>query len=227
MRKRFGYNRAGAIALTNVRIRILLAAAGLLGACVRYQSPVVSRDGFEPGERPVRLGAGRASATYIFGLGPIGDDSVGAAVARAVGKDGVTLANMQIDRRTVTIPGPFLPIVTRVETRVSGTVTAYAADTPEKAAPAAPAPTAAPEPAQTEADPFLNFFRGLRRGAAVELKLADGRTLKGNFGALKDGAIALGGGFLGSQTVALGDVIEIRSQTIRGEPVWMRRTPKP
>lgn len=102
-----------------------LALAGLLSACVRQTAPIVSTTTLGDYEWPVGLASGTSTATYILGFGPIGDDTVGTAIAHAIGKDGDALINTAVDRRTTYFPAPFLPIVMRVETRVFGTVIVY------------------------------------------------------------------------------------------------------
>jgi hypothetical protein len=107
----------------------LLALAALaLPACVRVTQPIVSTTSLGSYEWPVGLSQGTSTATYIFGFGPIGDDSVGQAVARAIGHEGDALLNTTVDRRITYFPAPFLPIVTRIDTRVFGTVVVYIDD---------------------------------------------------------------------------------------------------
>ena len=103
----------------------VLFMAGLLGGCVRQTAPIVSTTTLGEYEWPVGLASGTSTATYILGFGPIGDDTVGTAIAHAIGKDGDALINTAVDRRTTYFPAPFLPLVMRVETRVFGTVIVY------------------------------------------------------------------------------------------------------
>lgn len=242
----------------------VLALAGVvvaLGGCVRQTAPIISTTSIGSYEWPVGLASGTSTATYIFGFGPIGDDTVGAAIVRAIGKDGDALINTAVDRRTTYIPAPFLPIVTRVETRVFGTVIVYidedgneilgpdqekkAEETSLRSELPAPAPTAAMIPPARHAmapppelpkpivwvrdglknDDFVAYFQNLRMGAVIEMRLASGRSVRGNFGGFDEGSglVRVGTGLFGTRKIALGDIAELHSQTIRGEAVRLRR----
>ncbi len=240
----------------------LVVLVGALTGCVRQTAPIVSTTSIGSYEWPVGLASGTSTATYIFGFGPIGDDTVGAAIVRAIGKDGDALVNTAVDRRTTYIPFPFLPIVTRVETRVFGTVIVYIDDdgneilgpdeqkTAEQTSlrselpvPSAPVAAAVAPPRHTLAevpeppkpiiwvrdglknDDFVAYFQNLRPGAAIELRLAGGRDVRGNFGGFDENAgfVRVGTGLFGNRKIALADIAELRSQTIRGEAVRLRR----
>lgn len=240
-----------------------LAVAGLLSACVRQTAPIVSTTTLGDYEWPVGLASGTSTATYILGFGPIGDDTVGTAIAHAIGKDGDALINTAVDRRTTYFPAPFLPIVMRVETRVFGTVivyidengdeilgadqgkesdaqqTSYVAQTAPIVPPypAVPPPVAEPAgPAKPmvwvrsglSTDDFVFFFQNLWLGAAIDLTLADGRRVSGNFAGISktNDTIKIGKGLFGARIIPVASVQALASRTIRGEPVHLtRKTP--
>jgi len=245
----------------NMKPTLVIFALAALAGCVRQTTPIVSTTSIGAYEWPVGLASGTSAATYILGFGPIGDDTVGAAIVRAIGKDGDALINTAIDRRTTYIPAPFLPLVTRVETRVFGTVIVYIDDdgneilgpdeskaverTSLRSDLPVPDPAAGPAPASRRSlgappekprppvwvrdglgnDDFVAYFQNLRAGAVIEMRLAGARDVRGNFGGFDEaaGTVRVGKGLFGTRKIALADIAELRSQTIRGEAVRLKR----
>lgn len=71
---------------------------------------------------------GQSRAHYILGYGPVGDDSLKAAVADALSqKGGDTLINITIDRSVTKFPPMIGGIYTAVDTRISGTAIRFIA----------------------------------------------------------------------------------------------------
>ncbi len=75
------------------------------------------------------MAEGRATRWSFFpcyAVCPVGEDSLMAAVKDALdGKVGDTLANIYVERKTVAFPFVFLPLVTRTEVVVMGTLVKY------------------------------------------------------------------------------------------------------
>ncbi|MBI2069215.1 MAG: hypothetical protein HYT79_01315 [Elusimicrobia bacterium] len=77
-------------------------------------------------EQPVDVASGSSSAYYILGIGPLGNDSLRAAVEDALQfRRASTLSNVYVDRRLICFPFCYLPIATRVDTMVYGTLVSY------------------------------------------------------------------------------------------------------
>jgi len=83
---------------------------------------------------------GYSSASYIFLLGPIGNESLEAAIYDATKNEkGSSLSNVFVDRRVFCVPFCFLPLYMQRDTMVYGTLVKYF-DENGKEIPPAPQP---------------------------------------------------------------------------------------
>ncbi|MBV9080136.1 MAG: hypothetical protein JO102_03335 [Elusimicrobia bacterium] len=126
-----GFRERYTLSVVNLRSKLFPIALALLAlsGCVFHSRPLlVDHDVTGVYEEPVGTAEGVAKATYIFGFGPIGDDTVTTAIEDAIGHDGDALVNTAVDRRFRFYPAVFLPLVVQVETRVFGTVVTYVDD---------------------------------------------------------------------------------------------------
>ncbi|MBI4668770.1 MAG: hypothetical protein HY747_06230 [Elusimicrobia bacterium] len=105
------------------KIGMLLAAGALFAGCTTYFPHSVSMGGVVMTDvEVVGRVEGTSRAHYIFGYGPIGDDSLKAAVADALSqKGGDTLVNVTVDRAVTKFPPMIGGMYMAVDTRVSGT----------------------------------------------------------------------------------------------------------
>ncbi|HOW90390.1 MAG TPA: hypothetical protein PL037_08905 [Elusimicrobiales bacterium] len=109
---------------------VLFISFPLLGGCAYYQSTgASSAPAGSQYERPVGIAEGKASGWNFFpcySLCQSGDASLEAAVRNALdGQVGDALTNVYVERKTVAFPHIYLPLVTRTEVRVMGTLVKY------------------------------------------------------------------------------------------------------
>jgi hypothetical protein len=140
----------------------------------------VSSTGLGPNEKPVRVVSGEASAYYVLGfIGPLGDDSLQAAVedARSQAKSD-TMVNVFVDRQIMNFPFDYFALVSRIQTRVYGTLIQYT----DKAE-VLPRLTKADVDQQTSSTvngaamprkDLIQFLDGLRKGTLVTFKYRSG-----------------------------------------------------
>lgn len=101
-----------------------LVALPLMAGCTVYVPHSVSMGGVVmPDVKVVGRVEGTASAKYILGFGPFGDDSLKAAVADALAQQGGdTLVNVTVDRSIMGFPHPSAATIYKeIKTTVSGT----------------------------------------------------------------------------------------------------------
>ena len=104
----------------------MLGLLALTTGCVHYMPVAVSSAPLGPKEHPVAVVSGEASAYYFMGFGPMGDDSLEAAVADAKGqKDSDTIMNVFVDRRLFCFPLCGFSLITQGTTRIYGTLVKY------------------------------------------------------------------------------------------------------
>ena len=109
------------------KIVAIVAAAVTFAGCTTYFPHSASMGGVVMTNIEV-LGRveGQSRAHYILGYGPMGDDSLKAAVADALSqKGGDTLVNITIDRSTTMFPPYLGSIYTAVTTTISGTAVRF------------------------------------------------------------------------------------------------------
>ena len=102
-------------------------ALALTSGCVYYKPFCVSSTSMGPeNETPVRVTTGESTAFYIFGLGPIGNNSLEAAVEDALGDAPAdSMVNVFADQSLMVFPHPAIPIIKRFQTTVFGTLVKY------------------------------------------------------------------------------------------------------
>ena len=99
----------------------------LTAGCVHYLPAAVSTNPIgSKYEKPVKVVTGVSRAYYIGGIGPIGNDSLEAALDDALGYARAdTMANVFVDRRLICFPLCNLPLIFRVDTIITGTLVDY------------------------------------------------------------------------------------------------------
>jgi hypothetical protein len=99
----------------------------LMTGCVHYQPAIVSTTSIGEQEIPLKVTYGESSAYYLFGiLGPLGNDSLQAAIEDAQGDaPSDTIVNVFIDRQVLNFPFDYLPLITRIKTNIYGTLIKY------------------------------------------------------------------------------------------------------
>ena len=132
-----------------MRSTLALLASLSLSGCIHYLPAAVSSTGLGEHERPIRVTTGHSSAFYFFGLGPFGNDSLAAAIEDAQGDaPGDTMANVFVDRRIITVPSDYLPLIVRIDTMITGTLIKYENEPGFKRAPAVTKDSAQVEPSE-------------------------------------------------------------------------------
>jgi hypothetical protein len=77
-------------------------------------------------EAPVAVRSGESNTYYVLFLGPFGENSLRAAIKNAKkNTEADTIANVFVDRKMTFYPHVIFPIVTKVSTRVYGTLIRY------------------------------------------------------------------------------------------------------
>jgi len=177
------------------------------GGCVYYRPAVVSTNSIgTKNEVPVKVVKGYSSASYIFGLGPMGNESLEAAIYDAIKNEkGSSLSNVFVDRRVLCFPFPPLCLYIRRDTMVYGTLVKYLDENGKEIPPASPPEAAGVNDAiSPPPDPSASlkvFLGDLKKGTPIRLSLddLDEPVFEGIFIGTPDGncvsAKPFGGGF--------------------------------
>lgn len=107
--------------------KLVIFALVALQGCVHYYPSTISTTSLHGKyEKPVRVISGESHAFYILGMGPIGNDSLEAAIEDAQGDaPGDSMVNVFVDRKVLTFPFTYFPLITRITTNIRGTLIKY------------------------------------------------------------------------------------------------------
>lgn len=171
---------------------LVVAAAAIfsLSSCTHYYPAAISSASLGQREKPVMVTTGTSQAVYVFGFGPIGgNDTLEAAVENAK-KDtpADTMINTYMDRKVVSFPAEFFPLLRVITTTVYGTLVKY--DQPLQAKPATKEEAWDDEPVKKQRAPanpaVTKALEQLKPGDEVVIITNKGKEVMGKFHAFAD-----------------------------------------
>ncbi len=156
--------------------RIIIGCVLFLPACVYHYPTAVSTTSLNGKyEKPLIVTNGESHAFYLFGIGPIGDDSLQAAIEDAQGDAPAdTMINVFIDRKATYFPFRYFPIITRISTSVYGTLIKYR--TEDDKIP----DSMAGNLVECKPDELIKELGEIETGAKMKIRNGKGEVINGN-----------------------------------------------
>ncbi|MBK6881232.1 MAG: hypothetical protein IPH01_10740 [Elusimicrobia bacterium] len=108
------------------KLSLVLMGFSLFGCAYHYPAGISTTSLSGVREAPVAIKSGESNTYYVLFFGPFGENSLQTAIQEAKkGTSADTIANVFVDRKLTFYPHVIFPIVTKVSTRVHGTLIRY------------------------------------------------------------------------------------------------------